>query len=49
MKNYNFIFLVLVLTLFLNACKNKKQHSITSDSSTTENLYFGQKPPGLIP
>ncbi|WP_298321178.1 hypothetical protein [uncultured Aquimarina sp.] len=41
--------LILVFALFLNACKNKKQHSIVSDSSTTENLYFGQKTPGLIP
>ena len=41
--------LILVFALFLNACKNEKQHSIASDSLTTENLYFGQKPPGLIP
>jgi hypothetical protein len=49
MRNYNFIFLVFVLSLFLNACNTKKQLSKESDSPTTENLYFGQKPPGLIP
>ncbi|MTI30542.1 PD40 domain-containing protein [Xanthovirga aplysinae] len=49
MKNYNFIVLILVFALVLNACNTKKQPSIASDSSTTENPYFGQKPPGLIP
>lgn len=48
MRNYSFIFFVLVLALFLNACENNKQHSIAGDSSIKENLYFGQKLPGLI-
>lgn len=47
MRDYNFIFLALVFALFLNACKTKKQHPIASDSSTTENLYFGQNLPGM--
>ena len=49
MRNNKFIFLIVVFTLFLNACNTKKQESKHNDSSTTENLYFGQKPPGLIP
>ncbi len=35
--------------MFLNACNTKKHRSKDSDSLTTEALYFGQKPPGLIP
>lgn len=51
MRNYNLILTILAFVLLLNACntKTKKQHSIASDSSTTENPYFGQEPPGLIP
>lgn len=49
MRNYNLIVAVLALTAFLNACVTKKQGTKGSNLSTTENLYFGQKPPGLIP
>lgn len=49
MRNYSFIFLILVFALVLNACDLKKQRSIEGDSPTVENSYFGQKPPGLIP
>ncbi len=51
MKNYNFIFLIFVLTLFVNSCNIKKKNTKDSDSITIENpyLYLGQKPPGLIP
>ncbi len=48
MKKANFI-LTLVVTLFLNACDTKKQETNDSDSLSIEVLYFGQKPPGLIP
>ncbi|MDY8136017.1 hypothetical protein [Aquimarina sp. 2201CG5-10] len=41
--------LLLAGALFLNACNSKKQDSEDNDSSKIENLYFGQKPPGLIP
>lgn len=39
---------ILVL-VFLSACDTKKKHSRNDNSSTTENLYLGQKPPGLTP
>lgn len=48
MKNIYFI-LSLVLVLFLNACKIKKQNLKNSDTTTIETAYFGEKPPGLIP
>ena len=47
MRNYYFIFLILVFTLFLNACNTKNQKAKDSDSLTTEASYLGQKPPGL--
>ena len=49
MRNYYFIFLILVFALFLNACNTKKQSAKDSDLSTAENAYLGQKPLGLIP
>ncbi|MDY8137276.1 hypothetical protein [Aquimarina sp. 2201CG5-10] len=49
MKNSNFIFLVLVFTIFLNACNTKKQESKNNDSPTIVSPYLGQKPPGLTP
>jgi len=49
MKNYNFILLTLVLTLFFNACKTINQKASGSDFPALENRYFGQKLPGLIP
>ncbi|WP_106793598.1 PD40 domain-containing protein [Aquimarina sp. Aq78] len=50
MRNHNFIFLILVFALFLNACNTKKHKPKGDDSLTTEvSYYFGQKPPGLIP
>lgn len=42
------MYFILVL-VFLSACDTKKQHSENDNSSTTENLYLGQKPPGLTP
>ncbi len=49
MKNYNLILLVLVLTLFLNACKTENEKVNKNDSPTIETAYFGEKPPGLVP
>jgi len=49
MRNYYFIFLILVFALFLNACNTKNQNSKDNDSPTIETDYFGEKPPGLIP
>lgn len=49
MKNQIIKFLALSLIIFLNACKTEKSETKEHNSSTEENLYFGQKPPGLIP
>lgn len=49
MKNYKLILLLLLLTLFINACNTKNQKANDSDFPALENRYFGQKPPGLIP
>jgi len=49
MRNYKFIILVSVLTLFLYACNTKNKQSKNDESSTKVSLYLGQKPPGLIP
>jgi len=44
-----YVILILVLTLFLNACKPKKLSIAVSDLPTIESPYFGQKTPDLIP
>ncbi|MEW7292094.1 hypothetical protein [Aquimarina sp. 2304DJ70-9] len=44
-----YFILMLAGTLFLNACTTKKEHSKDKKQATRENLYLGQKPPGLIP
>ncbi len=49
MRNYNFIFFTLALTIFTNSCNTKKENSKESDSLRLENPYFGEKPPGLTP
>ena len=49
MRVSHFIILVLVFSLFLNACNTKKQESKNNDSPTIEHTYLGQKPPGLAP
>ena len=49
MRNKSFKFLIVVFTLFLNACNTKKQESKNNDSPTIVSPYFGQKPPRLIP
>ena len=48
MKKAYFI-LILVFALFLSACNTKKQQPKESDVPIKENVYLGQKPPGLIP
>lgn len=49
MRPINFIILILVITLILNACNTKNPKANHNDSSAIETTYFGQKPPGLIP
>jgi len=61
LKNHHFVFVILVFTLFLNACDTKKQrpegrNSLTAkqnsndaDFPALESPYLGQKLPGLIP
>ncbi len=48
MKNYNFIILMFILSLFLNACSTKKQTK-NNDLKIEKNHYLKQKPPGLTP
>lgn len=48
MKHTYFI-LTLVLALFLNGCKTKKEKENQKDSRIIESLYLGEKPPGLTP
>ncbi len=49
MKYYKALLLLLVLTLFLNACNTKNQKSNNADFPVVKDRYFGQKPPSLIP
>lgn len=49
MKNHIINFSILVFILFLSACKTEKSSKVEDVSTTQENLYLGQKPPGLIP
>ena len=47
MIKYNFIFSILVLTLFLNACNTKDEKPNDTKFPALKDRYFGQKPPGL--
>jgi hypothetical protein len=49
MKKNRIKFLALVLAICTNACITKKPETKKNNSSITENLYFGYKPPGLTP
>ncbi|MEP0266292.1 hypothetical protein [Dokdonia sp.] len=49
MRNYNFIILILVFTMFFNSCNTEKQKVNDSDFPRLEDPFFAQKPPGLIP
>lgn len=42
-------FSAFVCILLFSACKTENPNTQEDDSSTNENLYLGQKPPGLIP
>lgn len=42
-------FSVLLLIVFINACKTEKSNGKDIGSLTVGNLYLGQEPPGLIP
>jgi len=49
MKNNIFKLFALVTLIFLSACKTEKSNTEEDVSTTQENLYLGQKPPGLTP
>ncbi len=49
MKNLIAKFLVLVIFVFLSACKTEESETKKNDASTVENLYLGYKTPGLSP
>ncbi len=49
MRDYLKLFFTLVLILFFYSCDKEETKSEDSKSSSTENLYFGYKPPGLTP
>jgi hypothetical protein len=49
MKSSLFLFLVFFLATFFVGCNTKKKNSKDSESPPKEDLYLGQKPPGLIP
>ena len=49
MKNQIIKFSILILVIFLNACKIEKSNKKEKDSSTEQNLYLEQKTPDLIP
>ncbi|MCR9063681.1 MAG: hypothetical protein NXI00_06930 [Cytophagales bacterium] len=40
---------VLIGAIFFNACKTEKSENSENVSLLKENLYFGYKPPGLVP
>ncbi|WP_394748916.1 TolB family protein [Spongiimicrobium salis] len=48
MNKIHFV-MILAVALSINACYTKKQQATVNEPSITETLYFGQKPPGLIP
>ncbi len=49
MKNHIIKFSALLIILYLSACKTEKSNTEEDVSTAQENLYLGQKPPGLIP
>ncbi len=49
MKNKILKISVVICAIFLSACNNEKSETSKNDSSVEENLYFGYKPPGLVP
>tara|TARA_A100000171_G_scaffold566_1_gene775 strand:- start:200 stop:1096 length:897 start_codon:yes stop_codon:yes gene_type:complete len=49
LKNHIIKFSALLIILYLSACKTEKSNTEEDVSTAQENLYLGQKPPGLIP
>lgn len=49
MNGSHFLLIIAVFAFILTACKTEKQHLEDSESPPKEELYLGQKPPGLIP
>lgn len=49
MKNYEVLFSLLVIVLFLNSCKTEKPNTKENGFSTEERLYLGQELLNLTP
>jgi len=49
MRDYNFIFLGLVIMVFFNSCNTKNQDSKDRDLPIIRDRYFGQNSPSLTP
>ncbi|QSB29215.1 PD40 domain-containing protein [Flavobacterium sp. CLA17] len=49
MRNNMIKITVLLFVIFLSACKTKKYKTKKNNPLTEENLYYGNKPPGLTP
>jgi hypothetical protein len=48
-KNSYLLFLLFLFATFIIGCNSKKQRLKNRESPPKEDLYLGQKPPGLIP
>ncbi|MDW3195227.1 MAG: hypothetical protein R8G66_22825 [Cytophagales bacterium] len=49
MIRLHFLYLLLMGVLLIHACKPKKEKLVDAKQVGTESLYYGQKPPGLVP
>lgn len=49
MTQIKYAYLLIVLIMLVNACKSKEHKANNPDLLHSEEVYLGQKPPGLIP
>ncbi|QKX06151.1 hypothetical protein HN014_14940 [Aquimarina sp. TRL1] len=49
MNKYSFVSSILLLILFLNACKTKNKNENNVETPLIESAYFGEEPPTLTP
>lgn len=49
MKNISVLLIYFAFVVFCIARQNKKQQTQGNNTSSTKNIYLGQKPPGLVP